>query len=93
MAYGLVGLYAIYFIFVGINGNARKMTDAVQTDGKDYLVWILAIVILRALYANEKARPVVGAFSTLVLVSFFLMHYKTLAGELNRITGRNLFTV
>lgn len=93
MAYGLVGLYALFFIFVGAAGNAGPLINNVKNDGKNYLVWILAIVILRALYTNQKARPVIGAFSTLVFISFFMMHYKTIAAQINELTGKNLFNI
>jgi hypothetical protein len=93
MANGLVGLFALYFIFVGIKGNAKTLANNAQSDGREFMVWILAIIILRAMYQSEKARPVVGAFSALVLTSFFIMNYKTVASELNKITGRDFFKV
>jgi hypothetical protein len=90
MAYGLIGLYALYFILVGINGNAKNMVAEVQNDGKGFIPWILAILVLRAMYASETLRPLIKPFIGLAALVFFLRNYGTIAGQLNEILPSNV---
>lgn len=90
MSYGLVGAYALYFILVGIKGNASQMVTLVQRDGKNFLPWILAILVLRALYSSETLRPAVKPFIVLALLTFTLRNYGTIAGQLNQILPANV---
>jgi hypothetical protein len=90
MSYGLVGAYALYFILVGVHGNAGQMLTLVQRDGKNFLPWILAILILRALYSSETLRPAVKPFIALALLTFTLRNYGTIAAQLNQILPANV---
>lgn len=90
MAYGLIGLYALYFILVGVNGNARQMVNQVQQDGKGFIPWILAILVLRALYASETLRPLIKPFIGLAGLVFFLRNYSTVISQLNEILPSNV---
>lgn len=89
MAYGLIGAYAIYFILVGIHGNASKMVALVERDGKGFLPWIIAIMVLRALYMSETLRPLVKPFIGLAVLVFTLRNYSTIAGQINDILPAN----
>lgn len=89
MAYGLIGLYAIYFILVGTHGNAKAMVAQVQADGKDFMPWLVAILILRALYGVETLRPLIKPFIALAGLTFFLKNYATIAGQLNQLLPAN----
>jgi hypothetical protein len=92
MSYGLVGIYALYFIFVGINGNASTMTTAMETDAKGFAPWLLAIVILKALASNDTIRPMVNPFIALALVTFTLKNYGVIVQQIDEVTGLNLPT-
>lgn len=85
MSYGLVGAYAIYFILVGINGNSSKLVTLVERDGKNFLVWVLAILVLRALYNVEALRPMVKPFIGLAVLTFVLKNWNNVANQLNQI--------
>lgn len=89
MSYGLVGLYGIYLVFVGIQGNSKNLKDDVLADGHGFLMWILAIVILRALYNVDALRPMVKPFIGLALLTFTLKNYNVITQQINQITGSN----
>jgi hypothetical protein len=90
MAYGLIGLYALYFILVGLHGNAGQMVSNVEQDGQKFIPWILAILVLRALYASDTLRPLVKPFIVLAVLVFFLKNYATVAGQVNQILPSNV---
>lgn len=92
MSYGLVGMYALYFIFVGINGNAAPMAKGMQDDAKGFAPWLLAILILKAMASSDTIRPLVNPFIGLALVTFTLKNYSQIVGQIDEITGLNLPT-
>lgn len=92
MSYGLVGLYALYFIFVGINGNASPMAQAMEEDAKGFAPWLLAILILKALSNSDTIRPLVNPFIALALVTFTLKNYAQIVQQIDDVTGLNLPT-
>ena len=89
MSYGLVGLYGLYLIFVGLNGNSATLKTEVSAEGKGFLIWILAIVILRALYNVDTLRPVIKPFMALAVLTFTLKNYNVIVDQINQITGSN----
>lgn len=90
MSYGLVGLYGLYFIFVGVNGNASKLTSNVQQDAKNFIPWMLAILVLRAAYSSDTLRPMVKPFIGLAALTFFLRNYGKVVSQLNQIMPANV---
>lgn len=92
MSYGLVGLYALYFIFVGVNGNATAMAQAMEQDAKGFAPWLLAILILKALSTSDTIRPMVNPFIALALLTFTLKNYPQIVSQIDQITGLTLPT-
>lgn len=92
MSYGLVGLYALYLIFVGSNGNSKQLKDYLSTDAKQFSAWLIAILVLRALYQSDTLRPVVKPFIGLAILTFTLKNYSTIVKQVNEITGLTLPT-
>jgi hypothetical protein len=92
MSYGLVGLYALFFIFIGSNGNATKLKDAVSNDAKGFAPWLIAIIILRWMYSSDTLKPIVKPFIFLAVLVFVLKNYGKLVTQLNSVTGLNLPT-
>ena len=91
MAYGLIGAYALYFIMVGVKGNAGALYQNVMQDGKAFLPWIIAIFVLKALYSSDTLRPFIKPFIGLACLTFFLKNYNTMASQLNALTGQQIF--
>jgi hypothetical protein len=92
MSYGLVGLYALYFIFVGVNGNAAPMASAMEQDAKGFAPWLLAILILKALSTSDTIAPMIKPFIALALVTFTVKNYDAIVTQVDQITGLNLPT-
>lgn len=90
MSYGLVGLYALFFMFVGINGHASKLFAYIGQDAKGFAPWLIAILILRALYTSDTLRPAVSPFIGLAVLTFVLRNYGTLISQVDDITGLHL---
>lgn len=90
MSYGLVGAFAIYFVLVGINGNSSKLVTLVERDGRQFLPWILAILVLRALYNVESLRPMVKPFIGLAILTFVLKNWSNVASQLNQLLPANV---
>jgi len=90
MSYGLVGLYALFFIFVGSSGKTTVLKDAVASDAKGFMPWLIAIIILRWMYSSDKLKPVVKPFIYLAVLVFVLKNYGKLVSQLNSVTGLNL---
>lgn len=90
MSYGLVGLYAIYLMFVGANGNAGPLFTNIGKDAKGFAPWVLAIVILRALQNVDTLRPAVTPFIGLAVLTFTLNNYDTVVTQLDDVTGLNI---
>lgn len=92
MSYGLVGLYALYFIFVGVNGNATPMATAMESDAKGFAPWLLAIIVLKALSTSDTLEPMIKPFIALALVTFTLKNYDQIVLQIDEITGLGLLT-
>ena len=90
MSYGLVGLYALFFIFVGSSGKSTQLKDEVSKDAKGFAPWLISIIVLRWAYSNDTLKPVVKPFIFLAILVFVLKNYGKLVTQLNSITGLNL---
>jgi hypothetical protein len=90
MSYGLVGLYGLYFVFVGYQGNAGKLITNVEQDGKNFIPWLLAILVLRAAYSSDTLKPMVKPFIGLAALTFFLRNYAKVVSQVNQIMPSNV---
>lgn len=87
---GLVGLYALYFIFVGINGNSKPLMTQIESDAKGFAPWLISIIVLKSLYSVDSLRPAVKPFIGLAVLTFVLKNYGTVIGQIDAITGLQL---
>lgn len=90
MSYGLIGMYALYFVFVGANGHAGEMVDAIEKDAKGFSSWLLAILILKALSTSDTLKPMINPFIGLALLTYTLKNYDTIVSQVNEVTGLSL---
>lgn len=90
MSYGLVGLYAVYLIFVGIHGNAAPLFQAIQKDLKGFAPWVIAILVLRALYSVDSLKPAIRPFIGLAILTFVLKNYAKVVTQIDAVTGLKL---
>ncbi len=90
MNYALVGAYGIYFILVGVHGNASRLLTIVEDNGREFLVWILAVLVLRALYNVPALRPAVKPFIALAALTFVLINWNQVISQLDQILPANV---
>ncbi len=90
MAYGLVGLYALYLMFVGVNGHASELFTDIEQDAKGFAPWLLAILILRALSNVDQLKPAIKPFIGLAVLTFVVKNYGLMVSQVDEITGLNL---
>lgn len=83
MAAGLVGLYGVYLLLVGVHGNTDKLLTLVEDNGEGFIVWILAIAVLSALYHVKTIQPAIKPLIALVVLVFVLKNYSSIASQLN----------
>jgi len=62
----------------------------VEANGKEFLVWILAIFVLRALYNIKTIQPAVKPFIVLAVLSFVLINWNRFASQLDEILPSNV---
>ncbi len=87
---GVAGIYAVYLILVGLHGNAGKLYGDVKEDGRGYMSWVLALVILKVLYSQARLRPIILPFLLLAGLAFTLKNYGRIAKQVNSALGTNL---
>lgn len=92
MSYGLVGLYALFLIFAGVNGNASALFKDIETDAKGFAPWLLSIIILEALYKVDALKPAIKPFIGLAALTFVLKNYDVVISQVDEITGLHLPT-
>jgi hypothetical protein len=90
MSYGLVGLYGLYLVFVGVRGNSTPLVTNISQDGKNFIPWVLAILVLRAAYSSDTLRPMVKPFIGLAALTFFLKNYAKVVSQLNQVMPANV---
>lgn len=67
----IVGLMGFYILLVGYQGNADLLLNEIDTE-KNYVPWIVALLVMAALNSNDKTRPVVKPFIALALLTVAL---------------------
>lgn len=80
-----IGLYGIYFLMVGLNGNYKEVTEALGEDTPGYMVWLFVIIVLAALYSTNSTKDMVKPFIVLLVLNFVLRNFTTIRNELNTI--------
>jgi hypothetical protein len=85
----ILTLAGIYFLMVGIQGNALNFFAALAAD-ETFLYWIIAILVITALwetdYGAEIAKP-----AALLIVLGFLLASNSASGEKNYVLIANGF--
>lgn len=92
MNYGLVGLYGLYLVFVGVNKHAAELKNEIAGDVRGFVPWLLAVVVVMALYRSDTLKPMLRPFIALALVAFVLKNYSKIVSQVNTIGNLHLPT-
>lgn len=82
----IVGLYGIYLILTGINGNAEKFLRSIASE-KGFVPWIVAVLVLGALSENGETKPLVAPFVTLLIVALVVTRWNVVSGQVKTVYG------
>lgn len=80
-----LGLYGIYLIAVGAQGNAATLAQMLGEDSPRYVPWLLAIIAIAVLSQYETTEKLVKPFILLLVLNFVLMNFDTIRSEISKI--------
>lgn len=69
--------YGLYFVLVGVRGNAPKLLTAI-TDEKQFLLWIIVMLVVAGLWETQKGAEVARPLAILIVMGFLLRNIATL---------------
>lgn len=81
----IIGLYGIFLLAVGVNGNYAGLIEETKSDTKPFAVWLVILFVLAFLYQNDYTKGIVKPFIVLALINFALRNYETISSELKSI--------
>lgn len=87
MGYGLIGLYGVFLIFVGVKGNGSKLMDQLREDGPGFIPWLVALSVMYFLYKNEKTHRVGVMFAWLIGLGFVLKNFSGMKTEFDKMVN------
>jgi hypothetical protein len=76
-------LLCAYLVGVGINGNGLGFVDEIKKDVPDFAPFVVAVIVLLML-SKSKARPVVGPFIALAVLTTVLTKFAETQREVKR---------
>ena len=80
-----VGIYGVFFLAAGIQGNGNKLFALLAEDGRKFIPWLFAIVVISVLSEFEATEKLVKPFAVLLALNFFLRNFATLQSEAGKI--------
>lgn len=80
-----IGVYGVFLLAVGINGQGKALFSLLSEDGKKFLPWLFALIVISVLAEFEETKRLVKPFVVLLALNFFLRNYDKLESEAKRI--------
>ncbi len=81
----LIGIYGIFFLLVGLSGNAPSFLAMAKEDAGGFLPWAVGVGVLAIAYEYPATRKMAQPFIFLLILSFILMNFGNLQTEYNRL--------
>lgn len=81
----IIGTYGIFFLLVGLAGNAPKFLEMAKEDAGGFLPWAVGVGVLAIAYEYPATRKMAQPFIFLLILSFVLMNFSSLQNEYNRL--------
>lgn len=73
-----IGLYGLYLLMVGFNGNSNQLKQYATADARGFFPWLVSLGILAALYQNDATRRVAQPLLILVVLTFVLRNFNVI---------------
>jgi hypothetical protein len=67
----IITLIGVYVLIVSARGNGQDLLSQVESE-KNFAPWIVAMIVLGGLYANDQTRKLVTPFFALVILATVL---------------------
>ncbi len=68
----LIGvLYGVYFVLVGLRGNAPEFITAIEGEGQ-FIYWLVILLVLSGLWQVDTGEEFTKPFIVLLIVGFLL---------------------
>ena len=69
---GIAGvLYGVYFVLVGLHGNAPELLTDIQQEGQ-FLYWIVVLLVLAGLWQVDTGEEFTKPLIVLIIIGFLL---------------------
>lgn len=81
----LIGIYGIYFVLVGLSGNAPALVQATKQQAGGFLPWAIGIAVLSVAYEYPGTRKMAQPFIILLILSFILSNFDNLKAEFQKL--------
>ena len=82
-----IGVYGVFLLAVGISGQGKALFSLLSEDGKAFLPWLFALIVISILAEFEETKKLVKPLVVLLALNFFLRNYETLEKEAKTIYG------
>jgi hypothetical protein len=79
-------IFGVYMVAVGYHDNGSTSLQFISTQ-KGYIPWIVAILILWALYQVKTVRPFIGAIAGLLIVALIVKNFPAIKTQYQNIIG------
>lgn len=81
----VIGLYAVFLLMVGFNGNSDELIKKLRNDAPGFLPWAVSLGVLAVAYDNKNTRPVAEPFIFLLILTFVVKNFGTLESQAKQI--------
>ncbi len=83
--------YGLYFLLVGIHGNAEEFLSDI-TQEKQFVYWLIALGIIAGLWESPVGSKIAKPAATLVVLGFLLSNnnYQTIRTHFDNLMSGNL---
>lgn len=82
MAAILLFIYGLYFLGVGVRGNAGQLLTDIEQE-KQFLYWVVVLLVIAALWETDSGAMVARPFAALIVLGFLLKNnnWQTIANN------------
>lgn len=81
-----LAIYGLYFVMVGVRGNACQLFTDLQEE-KQFLYWVIILLVLLALWETPVGEELAKPAAVLIVLGFLLANnnYQTIGANLKQV--------
>ena len=77
-------IYGVYFVLVGVRGNALGLVNDLSQEGQ-FIYWVIVLLVVAALWETETGAQVARPLAALIIVGFLLVNWTKLVTNLRAV--------